>query len=164
MRTAIRLLLPTLLLLAACGCARYGFGGGQAELPDDVRTLDVREVENPTMETGLPAELMASFRDEITRREGLSWAPRERADGLVDLEIERYSVTSSVVGERQETLQFSANVRLNAEIVRRADGKRLWNGTAAYAQTFQAVGEEDARRRAVDLAVRRLVDKLTDAY
>lgn len=168
-RTSRRLAALLLVLIAASllwGCGRYGFTAkeGQSALPEDVRTIYVRSVENPTMHTWLPARLVSNFRDEITQRHMLEWSTRDAADALVDLEIVRFAISSSLLTKEETTLQYSASVTLNARIYGRADNDLLWQRSSSWSETFLAANDQVARERALDLAVQRLVDQLTDAY
>jgi|GEM_PF-779512 len=158
-----------LVLAAACllaGCGRYGFTAqeGKLALPEDVHTVYVRSVENPTMLTWLPARLVSTFRDEVTQRHMLEWSTRDAADALVDLEIVRFAISSSLLTKEETTLQYSASVTLNARAYGRADNNLLWQRSSSWSETFLAANDQVARERALDLAVQRLVDQLTDAY
>ena len=82
----------------------------------------------------------------------------------MDLQIVLLNIATSLLTKEETTLQYSASVTLNARIYSRADNALLWQRTSSWSETFLAANDQVARERALDLAVQRLVDQLTDAY
>ncbi len=168
LRTALSapVLLIALCTLAALGGCGYHFvSQGKVALPDDIKTLAVKKVKNPSMETWLPAELIASFRDEITNRDQLKWADDSKADGLVYFDIKYFDITTSVSDDKDRTEQYSVTIKVRAQIRRRLDNAEVWDsGYITMAEYFLATDLDSARRKAVELAVRRMVDSMQNAY
>jgi hypothetical protein len=159
-----RLLIALLLALALAACGYRHVSDSRTVLPEDVRSLHITNVENVTLRTDLPARLRALFRDEITKRQGLSWAGRETADGLVQLSIDTFDLKTRVEGGDDETLKFDALITLQAVIHDRLDRARLWDsGPMTVTRSFVSA-EDQAVDRALELAVRRMVDRLYEAY
>ncbi len=163
MRTPL-LLLCLAASLAACG---YGFvGSAPSALPEDVRSLAMDTVKNPTLDPDLPALVISRFRDEMTQRVKTRWTDRSEARGLVSLTIQRYYLTTELSDKTDRTLKYNANITLSATVRSKLDDRVIWQSDlVTYKETYlQADSEEDARTRAVEFAVRRLVDRLEQAY
>ncbi|EPR44769.1 Rare lipoprotein B [Desulfovibrio sp. X2] len=164
-RVLAGVLLATALLVLP-GCARYGFTPKTAKLalPPDVHTIAIRKVTNPTMYTWLPARAISNYRDEISQRDVLKWTDKEQADAVVDLTIKRFYIHTSLQNKQEETLEYSASVTLYATYYRRTDNSRLWEGQVSYSEAYTSSDVQSAQERALDEAVRRLVDQLYNAY
>lgn len=160
------LLLLVLWTFAAMGGCGYNFvSQGKVDLPDDIRTLAIKKVANPSMETWLPAELISQFRDEITDRAQLAWVDKSDADGLVYIEVKFFDIGTSVSDDKGRTEQYSVSLNVRARIRRRLDNVEVWDsGSINMVEYYLASDRNDARRKAVELAVRRMVDALQNAY
>lgn len=155
------------VLLAAAMLASCGYQlGSPRNLPGDVHTLHIGKVSNPTMDVTLTPLLHTLFRDEINKRDMAVWASRNKADGIVNLEVVSVYTDSRVTSTEDITLKFQVVVTIRGTLVRQADQAQVWDsGNVAAEETFLGLSEEtQATRRAMDFAVRRLVDSLTATF
>ncbi len=155
------------VFLAAAALASCGYRlGAQQDLPGEVRTLHIGKVENPTLDVSLTPLLHSLFRDEINKRNLAEWASASAADGIVNLQVVSVYTNSRVTTTQDVTIKFQVLVTIRGTLVRRSDKKQVWDsGSVTGEQTFQyLVQEEQATRRAMDFAVRRLVDTLTATF
>ena len=158
------ILLALACLLTGCG---YGFTKHQqiTDLPDDLHSLFFEALDNPTLDPDLNLELRQRVRDEITSRGLLTWDSRETADGLLTLRVVRFTSNTTVTGEDDETIKSAATLRLEAWITRRRDGANVWNsGNISESQSFFGGGQGRAETTVIDLAARRLADRLASDF
>lgn len=150
-------------LLAGCG---YNFvSKGSISLPEGVRNLTLSEVDNPTMQTWIPAEFAAHFRDELTDRGQVRWTSPGRADADVALSIDRYYVSSDLTDDKDRTVKFAANITVSALIRRKSDRKVLFDsGPVSVIETYYTKNRRAAAEQALSLAARRLADRLGGGY
>ncbi|EGJ50662.1 LPS assembly lipoprotein LptE [Desulfocurvibacter africanus] len=149
-------------MLAACG---YHLGAPR-DLPGEVRTLHIGKVENPTLDVSLTPLLHTLFRDEINKRDMAEWSSAGKADGIVNLEVVSVYTDSRVTTTQDVTLKFQVLVTIRGTLMRRADEVQVWDsGSVTGEETFLGLAQEaQATRRAMDFAVRRLVDTLTATF
>ncbi len=168
MRSASRLVAVLVLALVAASCSGYRAASDREaplKLPEEYRDLYLRSVENPTMNPDLEARLRTALRDELTRRARVLWVGREQATAYVDLKVNRFTSQTSLTGADDETIKSTASIDLSATIVRRADGSRIWGADhVGYSQSFSGDAKAEAEDAVLDIAVRRLVDRLGQAY
>lgn len=157
------MLLP---VLTGCGYKFAGeerapsiFGSGTE------RTIAVKEVENPTVNTRIGMLLRSSLRDELTRRNYARWGTPESSEYQISLRILRYAVQARVQDEKDQTLKSVIELRLEAEVTRRKTGSRVWeSGPIVSYWTYDGTNERMAEERVTDLAMRELADRMAFAY
>ncbi|WP_243544156.1 LPS assembly lipoprotein LptE [Pseudodesulfovibrio tunisiensis] len=153
------------LLLAACG--GYSFGGGDySVLPEEYRKMAIAEVSNPTMYSWMEPRLRSLFRDELTRRDLVTWVDdRARADALMTINVIRFYRPDEVTGAEDETLRSSANIEMQVVIRSARDGSVLWNsGNVAQSWPFFEGEQDQADQTVTELAVRKIADRMSQNY
>jgi outer membrane lipopolysaccharide assembly protein LptE/RlpB len=161
------LLVPALLglalLLSACG---YNLGSeGPVSLKPANRALYIERVDNPTAYTWLEPRLRSLFRDEVTRRGWATWVERKQATGLVVITVRNYLRNTGVYGRDDKTLRYSAGLTLSARVISPLDGSVLWDsGMVSWSENFSPGEEQAVDALVTDLAVRQLVDRMTQGY
>ncbi|NJB68999.1 hypothetical protein GGQ74_002693 [Desulfobaculum xiamenense] len=160
------ILLSAVLALALSGCGYHATGHGEHLVLDaSHRALCIRSVENPTLKPWLESVLRAEVRDEFTRRGHIDWASVKDAQADLHLVVNSFRSDASLTDSDDETIKSSSTITLTARIVSRDTGAELWNsGPVSASQSFTTGGKESAEHVVVNLAVRRLADRLTQAY
>lgn len=158
-------LIPMLLALLA-GCGGYTFSkSGPVVLPEDKRDIAIAKVINPTTEIWLEPRLRQLLRDEMNNRGWTKWVPKERADALLRVDIVSYSRRTSVKGLKEKTLLLDATIKLRATLTDAHDRRQIWNsGVVTVSEPFLPGEEAQADQTVTDLAIRRLVDRMTQDY
>lgn len=161
MSSPIRIIVLVLLLALAAGCAGYSTGGGGLVLPEGKRSLYIRSVDNPTMRADLEARLRSVMRDEMTRRGRIQWSEPDQASAYVTLRVERFTSTTSITDKYDKSVLRSAQITLSAAVVDSAGGDTLWSsGEITASQNFLTGDQDSAEEKVIDLAVRRIVDRM----
>lgn len=158
------------LSLALCGCG-YTFTGQAADaetasrLDPAFRSMALVRVDNPTIEAWLEPRLRSLIRDEFTRRRLATWTDTDKATSLLTVIIKRYTRTTAVAGQQDQSLKLNAGITLIFRVHRAGDGAVLWDsGEVSQSESFFPGGSEVADLRITDLAVRRLTDLMTQNY
>lgn len=164
----INTLLLALVALAALSCGYSFKHQGSSALPENIRTLYIASVENPTTETWLGPRLRSLLRDELTRRGWTRWTDKDDADGLMTITIDRFTRSSAVKDESEESVKYTASVTLSATIAERESGQEVWHsGNVGWSGSYYGSGENaenDADAYATEHAIRRLADLLGEGY
>ncbi|MEF2145722.1 MAG: DUF4136 domain-containing protein [Desulfovibrionaceae bacterium] len=151
--------------LAACG---YGFasrGPVNKAVAEQAHNLYMDEVVNPTLEAWLGPRLRSVLRDELHRRGWTNWTERNEADALVKVVVEHYSRSTKVSDEKEETLRSQASIKLYMTLVSRTTGQIIWHsGMISVGESYFGSSPVEADKAVTELAVRRLVDRLSQGY
>lgn len=154
------LLLLTIALAAASGCA-YGFAGGG--LPAHIKSMAVIPFENETAAPELQAELFEALRTQLRGRLGMQDAGPERADAIVRGTIRTYDldVPASISADprRVSASRRRLQLTIDVEIVDQSNGRVIWSKTGLRAEGEYAERQEAAGRR---MALERLVNDIVE--
>ncbi|KAF0232774.1 MAG: hypothetical protein FD177_2256 [Desulfovibrionaceae bacterium] len=164
----LALLFAATLALGGCG---YTFTGQAVDaetasrLDPAFRTMALVRVENPTIEPWLEPRLRSLIRDEFTRRRFVSWTDKDKAASLLTVVVKRYTRSTSVAGQQDQSLKLSTGLTLIFRVHRAGDGAILWDsGEVSQSESFFPGDSDGADLRITDLAVRRLTDLMTQNY
>lgn len=156
--------LAALLALAGCG---YKLGaGGPDVLPQGQNTLALSKVDNPTLKTWLEPQLRADIRDELSARNIATWRDSGDSDFSMEIKILRYTESSYLTNEREETLKYVVDLRLEAKLFSSDEKLPVWESGPISVQEYyyNDAGLEEAKKLAVSLASRELADRMGDAF
>jgi len=169
-RLVLAICLLLLSLLSGCG---YSFSGtaasGSAEvasrLDPALRKMVLVRVENPSVESWLEPRLRSLIRDEFNRRRLVEWTEKTQATSQLTVIIKRYSRSTLVAGQKDQSLKLSAAVTMRMRVTRASDGRVLWDsGEQSQSESFYPGDADGADMRLTDLIVRRLADLMTEQY
>lgn len=171
----MRFKLPTIraLALAMLACALtasscgYTMVGRETPtvLKEEYRKLCIILVENPSLEYDLEPSIRSKFRDELTKRGGVTWVDRPEATGWVTLEIQRFDLSGWVKGYQDKTLKYEASIWVSARIQSAASGKVIWDsGGVNVSRSYLKGQEKETQEIVTELAVRRLADRMIENY
>ncbi|NDV26603.1 LPS assembly lipoprotein LptE [Desulfovibrio sp. JC010] len=159
----LALLLCVVFAVSACG-----YHNSETE-PNRVgkqfREVAIAKVENPTLERWLEPKIRSMMRDEITRRGQLVWADKSKAEALFNIRIIELSDGSRILGDQDVTLKYDMTLRVEMKVNSANDGSLIWSSGPLEVTESYYTGEEDATQQLVTkLMVRRLVDRMNQAY
>jgi outer membrane lipopolysaccharide assembly protein LptE/RlpB len=164
--TRLVLLLTVLAALFLTGCGYQLSSMAPITLPREQTKLYITKVTNPTIESWIEPRLRSSLRDEFTRRGGVQWVDRNRAETLVEVIIHSFSTSSSVKGEDDETVRSSASISLEVQLFDGRDHALLWtSGRVSDQESYSGEGQrQEAAFDALEEAIRKSADRLSDRF
>jgi outer membrane lipopolysaccharide assembly protein LptE/RlpB len=163
-----RLALAILVGLTA-SCGYHLSSSAPITLPEGMTRLFLEEIDNPTTESWLEPALRSALRDELSRRGRIEWVDKDRAEGLVRLDIEQYTASAKLENAKEQTVKSEVRLRLRGRIFRSRDHHLLWeSGTVLATESFvgprEGTEQREAQRQVVDLAVEKLADNLGQGF
>ncbi len=133
-RQRLRALALASLWANACG---YHLAGTQVQLPADIRSVAVGEIENATAEHGWEKMLSFAFEREITWRRQLRWEPDPlRGDAVISGRVRSVSVKPVAFNSRDQAVQYQVSAVVDLTLSRRDNGDVLWQS-----EGLRVVGE-----------------------
>ncbi len=163
--TVKRLLLLLCLVFIVSGCGYQNSASEPNKLPEQFRKVAIAEVSNPTLERWLEPDIRSGLRDEITRRGQLTWVETPKADALFKIRIVSFSNGSRVLGIDDKTLKYDSTLRVQMRVTDAADGHTIWSsGTVSVTESYFSGEKEATNKLVVKLMIRRLVDRMNQAY
>ena len=161
---SVGLLLALALVLAACG---YNFRGKQNNLPPDVRTIAIPVFENQTVELRIERIFTDEVLFQFTRSQMLRVVSEGQADAVLKGVIKRVETEDVALTRGQSSQQRRLTITVGAELLRRSDGKVLWENRALEKnRTFNVVGTIQAtdqfKQQAITELARDMAQSLHD--
>lgn len=163
--------IPLIGLLIICCLAACGYkpaGRSTINMPENVRSLYLQKITNPSTLPWIEPRLRTALREELTQRGQVLWVKQHEAQGLMQVEILSFSTSSKVKGSKQETLRSEITLKLTARIFNPEDHTLIWSAnTLSVRESFAAQNESDklsAGKRAIDQAVQDLANQLNQGF
>lgn len=130
------------------------------DMPQDITSLYIDRVENPSTEAWIESRLISEVRDEFSRRGQVSWVDKSQAEGLLHLIITRYRDYTKVEGADEKTLKSQIVLTLKGKILSAKDREVLWISSPVHVrESFTGVAEKS---RAEERVVRDAADALAN--
>jgi outer membrane lipopolysaccharide assembly protein LptE/RlpB len=128
-RKALLLLVAATLALALSACG-YSFRGKQNNLPADVRTIAIPILENRTGELRIEAIFTDEIIFQFTKSQMLRVTSEGQSDVVLKAYIRRVDIQDVALTRAVTSSQRRLWVTVSARLVRRSDGKVLWEDRA----------------------------------
>ncbi len=159
MRKALILLAVMAALgLSACG---YSFRGKQNNLPSDVRTIAIPMLENRTGELRIESIFTDEIIFQFTKSQMLRVTSEGQADAVLKAYIRKVDTEDVSLTRSTTSNQRRLWVTVSAQLMRRRDGKVLWEDKALEQnRTFAVSGSVQATDLAKQLAYKDLAKDL----
>ncbi len=158
-----------LFIFGLCSCGYRLTSSVPLVLPEDIHTLCLVKVINPSTETWLGPYLRSALRDEFTRRGQIKWVDRSQAEGLMEIEINTWSSSTKLEDADDQTVKSEVTLVFQGRIFRQKDHSLLWESRTIVEQE-PFTGDENgpdsqsAERRVIDLGMERLADQLSQNF
>jgi outer membrane lipopolysaccharide assembly protein LptE/RlpB len=138
-------------------------------LPENICSLYVEKVTNPSTESWLEPYLRSSLRDEFTRRGQIQWVDKHQAKGILEILISTWRSSTLLEDADDQTVKSEALMRFKARIYRHKDHTLLWESNLievreSYSSGMYERGGQKAEHRVIDLGMERLADQLSQNF
>ncbi len=127
---SLTLLAPALLLCAAAGCG-YGLVGRTSNLPEDVRTIFVENLQNQTTRSQIDQILTRAITDEfVTRQRFDVVAERSGADAILSGSVTTFRVRPVTFNADGRAREYEIMIMAKMEFKRNGADEILWQNPA----------------------------------
>jgi outer membrane lipopolysaccharide assembly protein LptE/RlpB len=158
-RVKFAFLVGLCLVVAGCG---YNFRGKQNNLPSDVRTVAIPVFENHTGELRIERPFTDETIFQFTRSQMLRVVSEGQADAVLKGIIKEVKTEDVALSRGQASTQRRLTITVSAQLMRRSDGKVLWEDRALEKnRTFNVAGTIQATEQNKALAVTELARDLS---
>ncbi|TIH17358.1 hypothetical protein D0S45_06785 [Marinifilum sp. JC120] len=165
MKSIQKLILLLCVVFAVSACGYHNSATEPNRVGEQFREVAIAKVENPTLERWLEPKLRSMMRDEITRRGQLVWTDKSKAEALFNIRILELSDGSRILGDQDVTLKYDMTLKLQMKVTSATDGALIWNsGPLEVTESYYVGQEEETKQLIIKLMVRRLVDRMNQAY
>lgn len=162
----VLLALAGLVLTAGCGyhlSARMPYA-----LPQDISTVFLARVNNPSTNSWLEPKLRTEFRDELTKRGGIQWVAGHEAEGKLELDIQSFQSGTKLEDSQEKNVRSEMVLTLEAKLFSSRDDSLLARtGSIVVSESFdpQSPADENAAQdRVVELASELAVERLNQVF
>jgi len=155
------------MAIAACllapGCGYHTPASGDRWAGEDGRTICVELFTNLTAEPYLDSILTDEVSVQLSRLHLVELTEScSSADLELDGAITSFSSSNLAYNVRDEISEYSASVTASAQLVRRDDGRVLWQGSLSRSETYSAQDSKSQQQAGESLAARTASRRLAE--
>jgi len=159
-----------LVLGCVClGCGYHFAASSPVRLPEGMTKLYFEKLVNPSTEAWLEPRMRSEIRQELSRRGQVQWVEEVQAQGILQVDITRFSSSTKLEDAQGETVKSEVVLDVRARIFRGADRELIWrSGTITARKSY--IGPEDgaqqreAQNDALELVVERLANRMSQTF
>ena len=143
-----------------CGYRVMGRGG---TFPEEISSVAIVPLENTTKEANLSAIFVSALRREFINRREVDIVTENKADASLQGVITSVTTRSIAYDREARAREYRITILLNLLLVRRGDGKILWQGkgikgSEEYFASTDVIVEEGRK----NTAIRKIADDLAE--
>ena len=156
-------LLMALLFLLMAGCGYHAPGAGDAWIGQQGRTLYVELFANRTVEPYLDSVVTEEVAIHLSRsRLAELVEDRNGADLLLGGTVTNFASNAAAYDASDDISEYSAYMTVKARLIRKGDGKVLWQEEFSRSQTYPALANKSAQQEGESLAARVLSRRIAE--
>ena len=149
--------------LLAAGCGYHTPAAGDSWAGEGSRSVCVELFVNRTAEPYLDSILTDEVSVQLSRLRLAEITERcASADLVLSGTITAFSSSNLAYSSRDEISEYSASVAATAQLVRRGDGKVLWQGSLSRSETYSAQDSKSQQQAGESLAARTAARRLAE--
>ena len=123
-RISLLLLVLCFVGLAACGYKPAAFS--PSILGDGTKTLKIKEIDNPTLESWVPHSIRTALRDEVNARHLARWVDSGPADYEISIIVLALTQRESIHDRYDQPLLYDNLLRIRAIVYDGATNQEIW--------------------------------------
>ncbi|MCB2227523.1 MAG: hypothetical protein KQH53_12670 [Desulfarculaceae bacterium] len=164
-KLSVTAILILAVLVAACG---YEFRGKQNNLPSDVRSIAIPVFKNKTNEIRIEQIFTDAVIFQFTRSQMVRVVSEGQADAVLSGTVERVEIVDVALTSGDTSRQRRITIWVNAKLVRKKDGKVLWQNkslwqNATYNVSSSTTATESNKRAAITALAKTMAQTLHDS-
>ena len=179
LRNACAVLLPACLLaalvLAGCGyqltsrepsvLTRLSNSTAGPEGQNELPTIKIKGINNPTLYISLEHQLRGAFRDAIANRNIARWKDSGLADYELQINITKYTMDGWGYSRSGDSVMYKAYLTMEAVIYSGETNQPVWNsGMVSLSRTYDTDNEREAAYSLALEVVDRIVDRMRSVF
>jgi hypothetical protein len=163
------LCLAFLLVWVCQGCGYQFSASAPITLPENMTRLYFEKLANPSTEPWLEPSMRSEIRQEFSRRGQVRWVEETQAEGLLQVDITRFSSSAKLEDAQEDTVKSEVVLEIQARIFRQADRELVWrsgnvSARVSYTGPEDSSQEREAQEDALDLVVERLANQMSQSF
>jgi len=152
------------MMVTACG---YQFRGKQNNLPSDVRSIAIPVFKNSTNEIRIEQIFTDAVIFQFTRSQMVRVVSEGQADAILSGKVYKVEITDVALTSGDTSRQRRITIWVSASLVRKKDGKMLWQDKALWQnRTYDVAGTPQAteinKRQAITELATQMAQTLHD--
>ena len=178
LRNASYILLPCLLMaLVVAGCGyqltsrepsvltRLSNATNASENGQELPTMKIKGISNPTLYISLEHQLRGAFRDAIANRNIARWQDSGLADYELQINITKYTMDGWGYSSSGDSVMYRAALTMDAVVYSGETNQPVWNsGQVSLSRTYDTDNEREAAYALALEVVDRIVDRMRSAF
>lgn len=176
-RNASLILLSCLLAAVVTGCGyqltsrepsvltRQYNATAASENGQELPSIKIKGISNPTLYISLEHQLRGAFRDAIANRNIARWQDSGVADYELQINIIKYTMDGWGYSNTGDSVMYRARLIMEAVIYSGETNQPVWNsGQVSLSRTYDTDNERDAAYALALEVVDRIVDRMRSAF
>ncbi len=157
-----RYLLLIVALFFLWGCGYRSMSLSPIVMPDNIGSLYISKVNNPTIDPYLTSRVKTIVMDELSKRAlGLRWTSRSSAKGYLVVDIKDYSKETEIENTKEQTVKSNVCITLRISLYRNLTNNLVWdsNDVQSCESADENIGQ-DQISKIQDKIIRDIVEKI----
>ena len=157
-----RFLLVILALSFLGGCGYRAMSTSPIVMPDNIDSLYISRVKNPTIDPYLTSRVKTIVMDEFSKRAlGLRWTSKASAKGYLVVDIKDYSKETEIENTKEQTVKSNVCITLRFSLYKNLTNNLIWDSRDV--RSCESIDEnigQDQLGRIQDKIIRDIVEKV----
>ncbi|SHN67849.1 LPS assembly lipoprotein LptE [Desulfovibrio litoralis] len=152
-----------ILILSGCGYQRAT--KFPSVIGDGTKTVRIKSVDNPTMNTTIGYLLRSQLREEISARHMAKWVDSGVSDYTLELKIKQFTDRGETFDDTFNTQLYNINLTLNLIVYDGVSNKKVWeSGYISETDFSERLIDRDNSEELATLLMRRIVDQMKNNF
>ena len=131
----------------------------------EMPTMKIKGISNPTLYISLEHQLRGAFRDAIANRNIARWQDSGLADYELQINIIKYTMDGWGYSSSGDSVMYRAYLTMEAVIYSGENNQPVWNsGQVSLSRTYDTDNEQDAAYALALEVVDRIVDRMRSVF
>ena len=131
----------------------------------EIPTIKIKGISNPTLYISLEHQLRGAFRDAIANRNIARWQDSGLADYELQINIIKYTMDGWGYSSSGDSVMYRAYLTMEAIVYSGETNQPVWNsGQVSLSRTYDTDNEREAAYALALEVVNRIVDRMRSAF
>ena len=132
---------------------------------DGTKTVKIKGVDNPTLDTTIAYILRSRLREEITVRDMAQWVDSGPADYQLEIKIKQFSDRGETFDDNLRTRLYAINLTVNLEVYDGSTNKKIWeSGNISESDFSELPNSKAGTNEIATLLMRKIADRMKQKF